>query len=120
MVHKALDEARISSSDYWIIPIRDMHMHMMWVAEVKGYTPKFQIVYSNEPITRRLFTEAGFKVKSIPYNKRNLYVATEIREKMLKNRAWVDLVPTSVATYINEIDGVGRLQDLAKTDKTPC
>lgn len=117
MVRKALDEAQISPSKYWIIPIRDMHVHMMWVAEVKGYTPKFECVYSNEPLTRRLFMEAGFPVKSIPFNKRHVYLATEIRNRMLKNKSWTELVPKSVVEYIKEIDGVERLQDLAKTDK---
>lgn len=117
MVRKALDEANIFPSKYWIIPIRDMHVHMMWVAEVRGYTPKFEYVYSNEPLTRRLFVEAGFPVKSIPFNKRRLYLATEIRNRMLKNKSWTELVPKSIAKYIIEIDGVGRLQDLTKTDK---
>ncbi len=117
MIRKALDEAEISPSRYWIIPIRDMHVHMMWVAEVKGYTPKFEYVYSNEPLTRRLFIEAGFPVKSIPFNKRHLYLATEIRDRMVKNRSWIELVPKSVVEYINKIDGVARLRDLTKTDK---
>jgi nicotinamide-nucleotide adenylyltransferase len=117
MVRRALDEAKISTSKYWIIPIRDMHVHMMWVAEVRGYTPKFDYVYTNEPLTRRLFTEAGFPVKAIPFNKRHLYLATAIREKMLNNKSWKELVAKSVAEYIGEIDGVRRLQDLAKTDK---
>ena len=117
MVRIALDEAKISSSEYWIIPIRDMHVHMMWVAEVKGYTPRFEFVYTNEPLTRRLFMEAGFPVKSIPFSKHHLYLATEIRERMLKNKSWTELVPKSIVGYIEEIDGVGRLQDLAKTDK---
>jgi len=117
MVRKALNEAKISPSKYWIIPIRDMNVHMMWVAELKGYTPKFEYVYSNEPLTRRLFMESGFPVESIPFNKRHLYLATEIRERMLKNKSWTTLVPKSVAEYIRKIDGVGRLRDLAKTDK---
>lgn len=117
MIRKGLNEAQVSPSRYWIIPIRDMHVHMMWVAEIKGYTPKFDHVYSNEPLTRRLFTEAGFPVKSIPYKKRHLYLATEIRDRMLKSESWTDLVPKTVAEYVREIDGVGRLQDLAKTDR---
>jgi len=44
-------------------------------------------------------------------------LATEIRERMLRNKSWTELVPTSVTGYIREIDGVGRLQDLVKTDK---
>ena len=117
MVRKALDEAGIQPSKYWIIPIRDMHVHMMWVAEIKGYTPTFERVYSNEPLTRRLFMEAGFPVKSIPFNKRHLYFATEVRDRMLKALNWSELVPKSVVEYIKEIDGLSRLRDLAKTDK---
>lgn len=117
MIRNALDEAQISPRRYWIIPIRDMHVHMMWVAEVKGYTPKFESVYSNEPLTRRLFMEAGFPVKSIPFAKRSLYLATEVRKRMLKDGDWLNLVPTPVSEFIREIDGVGRLKDLSKTDK---
>jgi nicotinamide-nucleotide adenylyltransferase len=117
MIRKALNEAKIPPSNYWLIPIRDMNVHMMWVAEVRGYTPDFQSVYSNEPLTTRLFMEAGFPVKPIPFSKRRLYLATEIRERMLHNKSWTDLVPDSVAAFIQEIDGVNRLQDLSKTDK---
>ncbi len=117
MIRISLNEAGISPAKYWIIPIRDMHVHMMWVAEVKGYTPRFETLYSNEPLTRRLFMEAGFPVKSIPFSKRHVYLATEIRKRMLKNRTWTELVTKSVAEYIKEIEGVERLQELAKTDK---
>ena len=116
MVRKALDEAGIQPSKYWIIPIRDMHVHMMWVAEVRGYTPNFDCVYSNEPLTRRLFMEEGLPVKPIPFRSRHLYLATEVRDRILKGRAWEELVPKSTAGYIKEIDGVGRLRDLARTD----
>lgn len=116
MIRRALDEAHISPAKYWIVQIRDMHVHMMWVSEVKGYAPKFQRVYSNEPLTRRLFMEAGFPTRPIPFKKRPFYLATSIREKMLKNASWIELVPKSVAEYVAEIDGVCRLQDLVKTD----
>ncbi|MEM3011488.1 MAG: nicotinamide-nucleotide adenylyltransferase [Candidatus Bathyarchaeia archaeon] len=117
MIRMALDEAKIPSSRYWIIPIPDIHVHMMWVAEVVGYTPTFHIVYTNEPLSRRLFIEAGFKVEPVPFHKRDIYSATEIRERMLKGKNWEELVPESVANYIKEIKGIERLQDLAKTDK---
>jgi nicotinamide-nucleotide adenylyltransferase len=117
MIRQALDEAEVSASRIWIIPVADVHVHMLWVAKVVGYMPKFSIVYSNEPLTRRLFSEAGHKVKSIPFHKRTIYSSTEIRQRMLKNEDWKTLVPKSVATYIQEIDGVERLRDLAKTDK---
>lgn len=117
MIRNALKEAEISCDRCLIVPVRDVHVHMLWVAEVVGYTPKFDVVYGNEPLTNRLFKEAGFSVKSVPFHKRDIYSATEIRQRMLEGKNWEALVPKSVAAFIKEIDGVQRLRDLTKTDK---
>jgi len=117
MVRKALEEAGIDYSRIWIAPVPDMHLHMMWVSSIEGYTPKFDVVYSNEPLTRRLFMEAGYKVKAIRFYERKLYSSTEIRKRMLKDESWEKLIPKSVAVFIKEIDGVNRLRDLTKSDK---
>ena len=116
MVREALNEGDISPRKFWIIPIRDLNVHMMWVSEVKGYTPEFERVYSNEPLTRRLFLEAGYRVESIPFRKRSRYLATEIRRRMVSNESWKNLVPRSVARFIEQSSGVERLLDLIKTD----
>jgi nicotinamide-nucleotide adenylyltransferase len=117
MIRKALEEAKIDLGRIWIVPVPDVHIHMVWVSAVEGYTPHFDIVYSNEPLTRRLFIEAGYEVKSIRFYKRKEYSATEIRERMLKGGNWEELVPKSVAKFIKEIGGVERLKDLTKSDK---
>jgi nicotinamide-nucleotide adenylyltransferase len=117
MTRRALKEGGIDYSQVWIVPVPDVHLHMMWVSAVEGYTPSFQVVYSNEPLTRRLFMEAGYKVKAIRLFDRKLYSSTEIRMKMAKGEDWEELVPKSVAAFIKEIDGINRLQDLNKTDK---
>lgn len=117
MIRRALQEANVDLSRVWIVPVPDVHLHMLWVSALEGYTPRFNVVYSNEPLTRRLFIEAGYKVKSIRFFQRNLYTSTIVREKMLKGENWTTMVPKSVAEFINEIDGVGRLRDLNKTDK---
>jgi nicotinamide-nucleotide adenylyltransferase len=117
MVRRALKEAGIDYSRLWVVPVPDVHLHMLWVSALEGYTPRFNVVYSNEPLTRRLFTEAGYKVKSIRFFERKLYVSTLVRERMLKDESWKALVPKSVADFIMEIDGVNRLRDLNRTDK---
>ena len=117
MVRKALEEAGIDYSRVWVVPVPDAHLHMMWVSAVEGYTPSFDVVYSNEPLTRRLFIEAKYRVKSIRFHERKLYSSTEIRERMLKGESWEKLVPKGVAAFIKEIDGVNRLRDLTKSDK---
>jgi len=117
MVRRALEECGVNSEQIWIVPVPDVHLHMMWVSSVEGYTPHFDVVYSNEPLTRRLFMESGYKVKSIRLFDRKDYSSTEIREKMVKGENWEKLVPKSVVAFIEEVDGVNRLKDIIKTDK---
>jgi nicotinamide-nucleotide adenylyltransferase len=117
MIRKALEEEKVDLKRIWIVPVPDVHIHMVWVSVVESYTPRFDVVYSNEPLTRRLFIEAGYEVKPIPFHKREIYSATEIRKRMLSGKNWEELVPKSVASLIKEIGGVERLRDLTKTDK---
>jgi len=117
MIRRALEEVGIDIRRIWIVPVTDIHIHMVWVATVEGYAPSFDVVYSNEPLTRRLFIEAGYEVKSIRFHKRKAYSATEIRKRILNGENWEELVPKSVAEFLNEIDGVDRLKDLTKSDK---
>ena len=117
MVRRALQEAKVDYSRLWVVPVPDVHLHMLWVSALEGYTPRFDIVYSNEPLTRRLFMESGYEVKSIPFFQRKIYTSSLVREKMLKGKNWTHLVPKSVAEFIKEIDGVNRLRDLSRTDK---
>src|SRR5512136_2085933 len=73
MVRRALDESGVDSKRVWIVPVPDVHLHMMWVSSVEGYTPHFDVVFSNEPLTRRLFMEAGYNVKPIRFFDRKVY-----------------------------------------------
>jgi nicotinamide-nucleotide adenylyltransferase len=117
MIRNALQEAKVDYSKLWIVPVPDVHLHMLWVSALEGYTPKFNAVFSNEPLTQRLFMEKGYPVKNIPFFDRQQYMSTIVREKMLQDESWIELVPKSVANFVKEIDGVNRLRDLAKTDK---
>ncbi len=117
MIKQALEEEGILPR-CWIIPVPDVQVHMLWVAQVVGHTPRFDVVYSNEPLTRRLFLEDGrFQVKGVPFHERETFSATEIRKRMLRGENWKELVPEGVARLIEEISGVERLRDLTKTDK---
>lgn len=117
MIRSALEEAKIDLTRVWIVPVPDVHLHMMWVSALEGYTPKFQIVYSNEPLTRRLFMESGYRVKGIPFFERQFYSSTIVRQKILLDESWTTLVPKSTTEFIREIDGINRLRDLNQTDK---
>ena len=117
MIRRTLEEAGVEFSRIWIIPVPDVHQHSLWVSQIICYSPNFDFVYANEPLTKRLFIEAQFKVKPLPFIKRNLYSASEIRKRILEGKDWEKLVPSSVSKYIKKINGEARLTDLNKTDK---
>jgi nicotinamide-nucleotide adenylyltransferase len=116
MIKYALDTAGIDRKRYMLIPIPDAPAHRVWVSQVESQTPRFDVVYTNQPLTRRLLIEAGYDVKGIELYKRDDYEATEIRRRILEGEDWSALVPPEVHRYVKEIDGESRIRDLAKTD----
>ncbi len=118
MIRLALKEANIPHDRYIIVPVPDTNgVHSEWVARVLSYSPKFDVVFSNEPLTRRLFIEAGFNVQNIPFFNRTILSATEVRRRMIDDENWEELVPPAVASYIKSIKGVERLKSLTIKDK---
>jgi len=116
MISKALSEADINLSRVHIIPIPDVNNHAIWVSHVVSLSPPFSVVYSGNPLVKRLFKESGFEVKTPPMFKRKEYWGSEIRDRMIKGGKWEQLVPKSVLEVMREIKAVERLRDLSKTD----
>ncbi len=116
MIREALTEANIDRKRYMLIPIADAPSHRTWVSYVESQTPRFDVVYSNQALTRRLLIEAGYNVKEIPLHKRSKYEATEIRRRILKGEDWSELAPSPVYRIVQEIDGENRIRDLSKSD----
>ncbi|HEC89931.1 MAG: nicotinamide-nucleotide adenylyltransferase [Thermoplasmata archaeon] len=106
------ESLRDSNVKYAIYTIPDIHDYSRWVDHVCSIVPSFDIVLSNNPVTRKLFEEKGFKVENIPKYNRSLYSGREIRRRISKNERWEDLVPVAVVKIIHSIDGVRRIQNL--------
>ena len=116
MIRKALTASDVPIERYMLIPIPDAPAHRVWVSQVESQTPRFDLVFTNQSLTRRLLVEAGYEVKGIELHMRKKYEATEIRRRILAGESWEDLVPSEVYEYIKEIDGEGRIRELAKSD----
>lgn len=101
---------------FYVIPIEDIKRNALWVAHVQSMTPPFDLCYSSNPLVVRLFNEANVKVQSPAMYERETHSGTEIRRRMLKGEPWKSLVPPSVVQVIKEIDGVGRLRQIAQDD----
>jgi nicotinamide-nucleotide adenylyltransferase len=116
MIRAALNASDVPTDRYMIIPIPDAPAHRVWVSAVESQTPRFDTVYTNQSLTRRLLIEAGYEVRRIEMYEREIYEATEIRRRILEAKDWSDLVPPEVYMIVQEIDGENRIRDLAKSD----
>ena len=110
MIKVALAQAGIAN--YMIIPIIDINRYAVWVAHVESLVPPIDIVYTNNQLTKQLFSERGYKIKLPKLYDREKYSGTKIREMMLNDEDWKALVPVGVAKVIDEIGGVSRMKEL--------
>ncbi len=113
MIKSAIDELPIRC---YVIPVMDVMRNAIWVAHVVSLTPRFERVYSNNPLIKRLFAEAGFEVKGTPLYRREVYSGTEIRRRIISGEEWKNLVPGGVLKVMEECDGISRMHDLTKHD----
>ncbi len=114
MISRALETNGITN--YYLIPIEDVNRYDVWVSHVTAIVPPFDYVYTNNPLTRQLFLERGYKVKSMPVYDRKKYSGREIRRRMIFGDDWEALVPEEVSAIIRKIDGVERIRTLAAAD----
>ena len=110
MISESLKD--IGITDFSIVPIEDLNRYSVWVAHVVSMVPPFKRVYTNNPMTRRHFQEAGYEVRRSPMYNRAVYSGTEVRRRIAADEEWRSLVPTAVSEVIDSIDGVGRIKDI--------
>lgn len=96
-------------SNYTVYPIPDFHDDRKWVKHIETLVPKFDIVYTGNKWTERCF-KGKYKVKRV--NMLKGVSSTIIRNRILKNKNWKELVPKDVVEYINGIEGVERVKDI--------
>lgn len=106
MIKKTLKANKISNYD--IIPVPDINDDNKWVDHVKKIIPEFDLVYTGNDFTEKLFKEKNIKVRKIKLIPK--INATEIRERILHGNDWKELVPKEVVEYIKNINGIERIK----------
>ena len=112
MVHAALLDANVRNTI--VIPLPDVGRNSVWVSHVESYVPRFDVLYTNNPLMTRLFSEAGHKVAPAPFHQRESYEGTAIRRVMAKGGDWRAFVPQAVARVIEACDGEARVRDISQ------
>jgi len=115
MIKKSLDNSGVIN--YKIVLIPDIHNPPKWVDHVLSIFSDFDVVITNNSLTKRLFFEKGLNVKETKLYKKDKYSGKIIRLKMVNDEQWKNSVPLEVYDIIKHIKGVKRLKNLLQQQK---
>lgn len=112
MIRNTLNQEKVDSSRYLIIPVPDASGHAVWTAYIDQVVPKYEVVYSNDKLSLQLFREKGVLTVEAPLLDRPQFSATEVRKRILEGSNWQELVPLSVSKVVAPIIRKGRFDAL--------
>lgn len=111
LLQAALDELGIQNVA--LFPIPDIHRHARWVEHVEGLVPRFDVVVTNNPLTRRLFSRAGYRVVTGTLWKPDECSGQRIRALWTRGKDADPWLTAAVAKGLRRLDGPGRVRSLA-------
>ncbi len=102
-----------------VIPVADINNHAIWVKYIISLLPKFDVVYTRNPLTKILFEKDGFNVTAQEiytneYGK--IYSGTDVRNEISsKNEdVWKKMISADTYKFIKAIKGDERIINLTK------
>ena len=95
-------------SHYTIFPIPDIKDDKRWVKHVEKVAPKFDTIFTGNKLTEKLFKKAGYTVKKVEIIKG--INGTTIRDKIIKDKPWKNLVPKETLEVIEKVNGLERIK----------
>ena len=110
MIKSSLDETTMQRIGLYNIP--DVDDHSKWTESIDKIIPKYDIVFSNDDFTHRLYEENTKKIISVVLKSREDLSGTNIRRLIQSDGNWKDLVPNGTKNILLKIDAKNRLKDL--------
>ncbi|MGC2289720.1 MAG: nicotinamide-nucleotide adenylyltransferase [Thermoplasmata archaeon] len=114
MIQRSLSEAEIDGC--LPVPVADIHQHAQWAAYLRGLLPPFDVVYTNNPLTRLLFERDRIRVESPALVDREKLQGVVVRRRLVQGIGWQELVPPAVGRYLEEIGAPDRVRRIAERD----
>lgn len=110
MILSSIDDSVKNKIEIYFIP--DFENHQKWVSHIDSIVPKFDIVFTNDEMTKYLYEKRKTKVSQIPFAQRDRLSGTNIRDQILCDQPWEDLVPEGTKNFLKEINAKQRLKNL--------
>ena len=95
-----------------IVPINDARNHTEWIKSIKNTIGEYNLIFTNDELTEKLFKEEGAEVLNVPLQDRNELSATEVRKRLELDKEWESLVTPEIARYLKEINAVERMKSI--------
>ncbi len=110
MILSSIDESISKKIQIFFIP--DLENHEKWIEMIDTIVPDFEIIFSNDDLTKHLYSKRGTKIESIPFTERDSLSGTNIRDKITSDQKWENLVPEGTKKFLEKIGARERLKNL--------
>lgn len=110
MILASIDDSMKQRIRIYFIP--DLDNHIKWIELIKTIVPKFDIIFTNDELTRYLYSKRNVTVLSIPFVKRDILSGINIRNMIISDQKWEDLVPEGTKNFLYKTSGKQRLKNL--------
>jgi len=110
MILSSIDESMKSRIQIYFIP--DLENHIKWIELIDTLVPKFDTVFTNDELTRHLYSKRDVEVLPIPFVKRDILSGTNIRDMIISDQTWEDFVPEGTKIFLSKTSAKQRLKNL--------
>lgn len=110
MILDSVDDSIKKRIEIYFIP--DVENHIKWIELIATIVPKFDVIFTNDELTRHLYDKKNIQVLPIPFSQRDTLSGTNIRDRIQSDQKWENLVPKGTKNFLNSINVKDRLQIL--------
>ncbi len=110
MILTSIDDSMKEKISIYFIP--DLENYIKWIEKIDTIVPKFDIVFSNDELTKHLYSKRTIQIITIPFLKRDVLSGTRIRDLITSDHKWDDLVPEGTKNFLININAKERLKNL--------
>jgi len=110
MILSSIDDSMKEKILIYFIP--DVDNHIKWIEKIDTIVPKFDIIFSNDDLTKHLYSKRDIQVLTIPFLNRESLSGTNIRDLIIRDQKWDDLVPEGTRNFLQITNAKDHLKNL--------
>ena len=110
MILSSIDNTMKEKISIYFIP--DLDNHVKWIEKIDTIVPKFDIVFSNDELTKHLYSKRSVQIIAIPFLNRNVLSGTNIRDLIISDQKWDNLVPQGTKNFLKNTSAKEHLKNL--------